>query len=98
MRRPPARIRAVGRGYAPDTPRPVRAIAGRAVGGVAPTYGDGDIAGRAVGGVAPTYGKAGTLLAVTHGRFTCVSNRLPRSEERRVGKECVSTCRCRWAR
>src|SRR3546814_19015723 len=21
----------------------------------------------------------------------------PRSEERRVGKECVSTCRCRWA-
>src|SRR3546814_12974550 len=20
----------------------------------------------------------------------------PRSEERRVGKECVSTCRCRW--
>src|SRR3546814_2350449 len=22
--------------------------------------------------------------------------RFPRSEERRVGKECVSTCRCRW--
>src|SRR3546814_1400942 len=77
MRRPAARIRAVGRGYAPDTPRPVRAIAGRAVGGVAPTYGDGDIAGRAVGGVAPTYGKARTLLAVTHGRFTCGRNRLP---------------------
>src|SRR3546814_9623857 len=67
----------------PDTPRPVRAIAGKAVGGVAPTYGDGNIAGRAVGGVAPTYGKAGTLLAVTHGRFTCGRNRLPsqRSEE-----------------
>src|SRR3546814_7621968 len=23
--------------------------------------------------------------------------RLPRSEERRVGKECVSTCRARWS-
>src|SRR3546814_13610797 len=25
------------------------------------------------------------------------SNQLPRSEERRVGKECVSTCRSRWS-
>src|SRR3546814_3700509 len=24
-------------------------------------------------------------------------DRLPRSEERRVGKECVSTCRSRWS-
>src|SRR3546814_3919543 len=26
-----------------------------------------------------------------------VSRGLPRSEERRVGKECVSTCRSRWS-
>src|SRR3546814_14571139 len=26
----------------------------------------------------------------------CVAQGVPRSEERRVGKECVSTCRYRW--
>src|SRR3546814_16046747 len=26
-----------------------------------------------------------------------ISNPAPRSEERRVGKECVSTCRSRWS-
>src|SRR3546814_18339760 len=26
-----------------------------------------------------------------------VEGRVPRSEERRVGKECVSTCRSRWS-
>src|SRR3546814_18362022 len=26
-----------------------------------------------------------------------LADRLPRSEERRVGKECVSTCRSRWS-
>src|SRR3546814_15618125 len=26
-----------------------------------------------------------------------VEHRVPRSEERRVGKECVSTCRSRWS-
>src|SRR3546814_1589633 len=26
-----------------------------------------------------------------------IANSLPRSEERRVGKECVSTCRSRWS-
>src|SRR3546814_17040255 len=26
-----------------------------------------------------------------------VQHRVPRSEERRVGKECVSTCRSRWS-
>src|SRR3546814_2455505 len=25
------------------------------------------------------------------------ANKMPRSEERRVGKECVSTCRSRWS-
>src|SRR3546814_2638367 len=34
--------------------------------------------------------------------FNCVArlgwlNRMTRSEERRVGKECVSTCRSRWS-
>src|SRR3546814_10962881 len=28
----------------------------------------------------------------------CVKETLSRSEERRVGKECVSTCRYRWSR
>src|SRR3546814_6557499 len=27
----------------------------------------------------------------------CQARELPRSEERRVGKECVSTCRSRWS-
>src|SRR3546814_16748928 len=27
----------------------------------------------------------------------CFASRRPRSEERRVGKECVSTCRSRWS-
>src|SRR3546814_15919617 len=36
---------------------------------------------------------SGSLQATDHhGR----ANELPRSEERRVGKECVSTCRFRW--
>src|SRR3546814_2804739 len=29
--------------------------------------------------------------------FVCTANTLDRSEERRVGKECVSTCRSRWS-
>src|SRR3546814_14819884 len=28
---------------------------------------------------------------------TCAGKVFPRSEERRVGKECVSTCRSRWS-
>src|SRR3546814_3193020 len=31
------------------------------------------------------------------GRGTCVRQKHGRSEERRVGKECVSTCRSRWS-
>src|SRR3546814_12159029 len=31
------------------------------------------------------------------GRFGGRRNRTDRSEERRVGKECVSTCRSRWS-
>src|SRR3546814_15815077 len=34
-------------------------------------------------------------VVFTLGRFTAVKG--PRSEERRVGKECVSTCRSRWS-
>src|SRR3546814_12743435 len=29
--------------------------------------------------------------------FACVCSKRNRSEERRVGKECVSTCRSRWS-
>src|SRR3546814_12266573 len=32
-----------------------------------------------------------------HPRSLCSPPRLGRSEERRVGKECVSTCRSRWS-
>src|SRR3546814_9181561 len=35
--------------------------------------------------------------ATWHGSRRCVKRRHPRSEERRVGKECVSTCRSRWS-
>src|SRR3546814_6300724 len=30
-------------------------------------------------------------------RADALQHRFPRSEERRVGKECVSTCRSRWS-
>src|SRR3546814_20070608 len=46
----------------------------------------------------------GIVAAVEHGDFLIVLSkgagrilRLPRSEERRVGQECVSTCRSRWS-
>src|SRR3546814_5288232 len=43
---------------------------------------------------------AGTTRPPLSTSRTCASvlvRRLPRSEERRVGKECVSTCRSRWS-
>src|SRR3546814_15693337 len=67
---------------------------------------------RGVGGVAPTYGDAGGCrrsgLRHRHRRVAittpgppynaCLQKlQLKRSEERRVGKECVSTCRSRCA-
>src|SRR3546814_16876735 len=55
-------------------------------------------------------GHAGRLVAIPHGfkeRIPCIETGLHhdtawkrlviRSEERRVGKECVSTCRSRWS-
>src|SRR3546814_14579277 len=50
-------------------------------------------------------GLLGAALVLSHGqgdlrlRATLVDGQAPegRSEERRVGKECVSTCRSRWA-
>ena len=38
----------------------------------------------------------GKIVAVKQGQYLGVSFH-PRSEERRVGKECVSTCRSRWS-
>src|SRR3546814_15379695 len=38
-----------------------------------------------------------TTVALTAGLWLLVSIYLYRSEERRVGTECVSTCRSRWA-
>src|SRR3546814_14447645 len=37
------------------------------------------------------------LVDDLRGRLPAPGTPLPRSEERRVGKECVSTCRSRWA-
>src|SRR3546814_11931545 len=36
-------------------------------------------------------------LAIPKGEQRAVAEMLGRSEERRVGKECVSTCRSRWS-
>src|SRR3546814_19472052 len=36
-------------------------------------------------------------LAQEESRFVVWGAQLPRSEERRVGQECVSTCRSRWS-
>src|SRR3546814_11339426 len=38
-----------------------------------------------------------TLAFGRHVRVTNLANGKSRSEERRVGKECVSTCRSRWS-
>src|SRR3546814_1375123 len=43
-----------------------------------------------------TFGCAALALAATTGAATAQETQ-PRSEERRVGKECVSTCRSRWS-
>src|SRR3546814_7362088 len=50
--------------------------------------------GNRCGGAAKVYRR----IQVQHG-FTlrCPPVRFTRSEERRVGKECVSTCRSRWS-
>src|SRR3546814_17227167 len=41
-------------------------------------------------------GSVAVLLIDLH-RFKGVNDSVGRSEERRVGKECVSTCRSRWS-
>src|SRR3546814_15410923 len=41
--------------------------------------------------------KVDTLIVIPNDRLITVSNDKTRSEERRVGKECVSTCRSRWS-
>src|SRR3546814_20220253 len=49
-----------------------------------------------------SFGEAGVLELAVHLRFDVSRTQdidadvLARSEERRVGKECVSTCRSRW--
>src|SRR3546814_16441651 len=87
-----------------DTPFPYRTLVrsrlaehhGR---GVWPGAGEAAVGGErrgAAGGAdravepAPERGRAGKILGLEPGA-------LPRSEERRVGKECVSTCRSRWS-
>src|SRR3546814_17679731 len=40
---------------------------------------------------------SGTIVLPLLGVFLANGDRLFRSDERRVGKECVSTCRTRWS-
>src|SRR3546814_17236178 len=42
-------------------------------------------------------GQAGLMSAIVGGWASGARGSIPRSEERRVGKECVSTCRSRWS-
>src|SRR3546814_7236803 len=44
----------------------------------------------------PSTGVRGEFLSRSSG-FKASAQRIERSEERRVGKECVSTCRSRWS-
>src|SRR3546814_21175819 len=44
-----------------------------------------------------TLSAKGMLKEVRHGKTKLFSPVMERSEERRVGKECVSTCRSRWS-
>src|SRR3546814_15513418 len=41
--------------------------------------------------------RQGTILMFSIGMSLRILTITPRSEERRVGKECVSTCRSRWS-
>src|SRR3546814_5573259 len=46
----------------------------------------------------PVEGYAGTCATVRDADLTEIAGKLAvRSEERRIGKECVSTCRSRWS-
>src|SRR3546814_14479906 len=52
----------------------------------------GDVDRMSISLVAPDYDKSDAMLAEP------AEGWVERSEERRVGKECVSTCRSRWSR
>src|SRR3546814_16898161 len=51
----------------------------------------------AAGGRIESLGPADRARDRIHGRLQFLQDRQGRSEERRVGKECVSTCRSRWS-
>src|SRR3546814_20778523 len=57
------------------------------------------VAGVAVAVVADTERRSatGTPVVVVCGQRGVLGGQVARSEERRVGKECVSTCRYRWS-
>src|SRR3546814_3401913 len=74
-----------------DLLRAGAAIAGAAAGGWLRQH--GGILARPVAGGAQPAGGGGAAGQVDDGIFRSGS----RSEERRVGKECVSTCRSRWS-
>src|SRR3546814_9185013 len=57
----------------------------------AAAMGQGFAEGRAVGG------EDGHAYFFRNAASRCLASSRTRSEERRVGKECVSTCRSRWS-
>src|SRR3546814_18245777 len=52
---------------------------------------------RAGKGLPPVYGRTSVPSRGRSCTLTWGADRRTRSEERRVGKECVSTCRSRWS-
>src|SRR3546814_1835295 len=57
---------------------------------------EGEIAGLGNAGLRAVPSKANFSLILFEGRLSA-EQAYKRSEERRVGKECVSTCRSRWS-
>src|SRR3546814_4358491 len=77
----------------PISGRSTRSESGRGTKGVRASVASSivSIGGNAIAGV------VNYLFAVFLGEGTALARRDERSEERRVGKECVSTCRSRWS-
>src|SRR3546814_10937346 len=63
--------------------------------GLVPGFALPHVAGMDVAGEVVSLGKDVTTVSV--GDRVVVNPAVVRSEERRVGKECVSTCRSRWS-
>src|SRR3546814_14894823 len=68
----------------------------RATGPIRPVPGKGSWIKPAGGSACALAGAEWPSIAYTVARTDCLISRSRRADERRVGKECVSTCRYRW--